>query len=313
MGTMRHKDVLDSIGFTPLVELRGMSPKPTVRIFAKLEGNNPTGSVKDRIAKYMLEEAERNGELTPGKVIVEASTGNTGIALAMVGRRKGYRVKIVVPENVIPEIRQVLELYGAEIVWSEGKKSTHGAIELARQLAEDPQYYAPGQFSNPANVKAHYETTGAEIVEALPEVDVFVAGMGTGGTLMGVGRRLKERNPDTKVIAVEPHADEIVQGLHSLEDGFIPPILDLNMLNGKIVVRSGDAFAAARELTRREGMFAGVSSGAVMHCAWRVAERMSSGNIVVLFADAGWKYLTTRLWTRSSEELAAIIDGKIWW
>jgi cysteine synthase B len=310
---MRSKDILDSIGFTPLVELRGMSPKATVRIFAKLEGNNPTGSVKDRIAKYMLDEAERNGELKQGKVILEASTGNTGIALAMVGRRKGYRVKIVVPENVMPEIRQVLELYGAEIVWSEGKKSTHGAIDLARQMAEDPQYYAPVQFSNPANVRAHYETTGAEIAAALPEVDVFIAGLGTGGTLMGVGRRLREQNPDVRIIAAEPHADEIVQGLHSLEDGFIPPILDLAQLNGKMVVRSVDAFAAARELTRREGMFAGVSSGAVMHCARRVAKRMKSGNIVVLFADAGWKYLTTRLWTRSPEELARIIDGKLWW
>lgn len=310
---MRNKNVLDAIGKTPLVELRHMSPKAAVRIFAKLEGNNPTGSLKDRVASYMLEEAERSGQLTPGKIILEASTGNTGIALAMIGRRKGYRVRIVMPENVIPEIRQVLAVYGAEIIWSEASKSTNGAIELARRLAEDPQYYAPGQFSNPINVKAHYETTGLEILEAMPQVDAFIAGLGTGGTLMGAGRRLKERNPATKVIAVEPHADEIVQGLRSLEDGFIPPILDPNMLDGKMVVRSKDAFAAARELTRREGVCGGVSSGAVMHCAWRIAERMDKGNIVMIFADAGWKYLSTRLWTRDSEELANIIDGKIWW
>ncbi|MBI4320878.1 MAG: cysteine synthase family protein [Chloroflexi bacterium] len=310
---MRGKDVLDAIGNTPLVELRRMSPRPEVRIFAKLEGSNPTGSVKDRIVKHIIEQAEASGVLAPSMTIVEATTGNTGIALAMVGRRKGYRVRLAVSENVGLEIKQLLALYGAEVVWSDARLGTNGAIELANRMAQEPGHFLLGQFASQANPQAHYETTGVEILRDLPLVDVFVAGMGTAGTLMGVGRRLKEANPETRIIAVEPHADELVQGLRSLEDGFISPILDMQLLNGKMVVASREAFLATRELTRREGIFGGVSSGAVLHCALRVAEKMESGNIVVLFADGGWKYLSTRLWTAEHKEMSRYIDGKIWW
>ncbi|MBI3989637.1 MAG: cysteine synthase family protein [candidate division NC10 bacterium] len=311
---MVEKDILGAIGNTPLVEIPRMSPKPSVRIFAKLEGNNPTGSLKDRIAKFMIEEGERKGELTPGKIILEPTSGNTGIALAMMGRRKGYKVKVVVPENVTVERRQLLELYGAEIIYSEGSKGTNGAIELAKKLAdENPQYYVPYQYGNPANPKAHYETTGAEILRDLPEVDVFVAGLGTGGTLMGVGRRLKEQNPQVKVIAVEPHPGELVQGLRSLEEGFIPPILDMSLLDGKIIVDSRCAFAATKDLTKKEGIFAGISSGAVVHCAIRVAHRMERGNIVCLLADGGWKYLSLGVWFKEIPDLDENMYSHIWW
>jgi len=285
-----------------------------VHIFAKLEGNNPTGSLKDRIAKYMVEKAEESGELTPDRTILEATSGNTGISLAFVGRRKGYRVKVVMPENVSPERQQLLEVFGAEIEWSEARLGTNGAIAKAqRLLSEEPSYFMPYQYGNEANPLAHYETTAVEILIDLPEVDVFIAGLGTGGTLMGVGRRLKEHNPNVKIIAVVPHPGDNVQGLRSLEEGFIPPILDQSLLDGKMVVSSRDAFAATRELTEREGVFAGISSGAVIQCAVRVAERMERGNIVVLLADGGWKYLSTGLWTRDLSELEQGIEGKIWW
>jgi len=312
---MVAKDILDAIGNTPLVEIPRMSPKPSVRIFAKLEGNNPTGSLKDRIAKAMIEEGERKGELTPGKTILEPTSGNTGIALAMMGRRKGYKVKVVVPENVTVERRQLLELFGAEIVYSDGSKGTNGAIELAKKLvSEEPErYYMPYQYGNPANPRAHYETTGAEIIRDLPEVDVFIAGLGTGGTLMGVGRRLKEHNPRVKVIAVEPHPGELVQGLRSLEEGFIPPILDMSLLDGKIIVDSRCAFAATKDLTKKEGIFAGISSGAVIHCAIRVAHRMERGNIVCLLADGGWKYLSLGIWFKEFPDLGENIYSHIWW
>ena len=310
---MKGNDILDAIGNTPLVELQRLSNRSGVRIFAKLEGHNPTGSVKDRIVKHIIQRAEESGELTHDKTIVEATTGNTGIALAMIGRLKGYRVKLAVPENVGPEIKQLLALYGAEVVWSDPRNGTNGAIELASKMACEPDHFLLGQFTSQANPQAHFETTGPEILRALPRVDVFVAGLGTAGTLVGVGRCLKERNPRTRVVGVEPHADEMVQGLRSLEDGFISPILDMGLLSGKMVVASREAFVAAREVTRQEGILCGVSSGAVLHCALRVAEKMRSGNIVVLFADGGWKYLSTRLWTRDLGELATHIDGKIWW
>lgn len=290
-----------------------MSPKPQVRIFAKLEGHNPTGSVKDRIAKYMIERAERSGELTQDKTVLEATSGNTGIALAMIGRRNGYRVKVVMPENVSPERQQLLELYGAEIVFSAGDKGTNGAIEVARQLAKDSHYYMPYQYGNPANPQAHYETTGQEIIVDLPEVDVFVAGLGTGGTLMGVGRRLKEHNPNVRIVAAEPNLGELVQGLRSLDDGFIPPILDVSLLDAKMVVGSREAFEMTRELTRQEGIFAGISSGAAVRCAMRVAQRMEKGNIVVLLADGGWKYLSSGLWTKEASDLDETAESKIWW
>ena len=311
---MRRVDTLDAIGNTPLVELPRITPKKGVRIFAKMEGNNPTGSLKDRIAKYMIEHAERSGELTKDKTILEPTSGNTGIALAMIGRRKGYKVKVVIPENATPERRQLLEIFGAEMIYSDGTKGSNGAIELAQELAaQDKTLYMPYQYGNPANPLAHYETTGVEILNDLPEVDVFVAGLGTGGTLMGVGRRLKEVNPKTKVIAVEPHPGDLVQGLRSLDEGFIPPILDTSLLDSKIMVDSRCAFAATKDLTTKEGIFAGVSSGAVVHVAIRMAHRMEKGNIVVILCDNGWKYVSLGVWHKEFPELGEHMYSHLWW
>ena len=311
---MRTGDILDAIGNTPLVELPRITPKKGVRIFAKMEGNNPTGSLKDRIAKYMIEHAERSGELTKDKTILEPTSGNTGIALAMIGRRKGYKVKVVIPENATPERRQLLEIFGAEMIYSDGTKGSNGAIELAQKLAaQDKTLYMPFQYGNPANPLAHYETTGVEILNDLPEVDVFVAGLGTGGTLMGVGRRLKEANPKTKVIAVEPHPGDLVQGLRSLDEGFIPPILDTSLLDSKIMVDSRCAFAATKDLTTKEGIFAGVSSGAVVHVAIRMAHRMEKGNIVVILCDNGWKYVSLGVWHKEFPELGENMYSHLWW
>ncbi len=305
--------LIESVGGTPMVELKHLSRNPAVRIFAKLEGNNPTGSVKDRIVKYMLEKALAAGEVKPGDTVLEATSGNTGIALAMMGRLLGLKVKVVMPENVSSERVQLLELYGAEIVFSDGKKGTNGAVEVARKLGEEGDYYMPDQYSNEANPLAHYETTASEILEELPRVDAFVAGLGTGGTLMGVGRRLKEENSGTRVVAIEPHPEEVVDGLRNLSDGFIPPIIDLDLLDGKTVVRSRDAVISTRELCEREGLFVGVSSGAVARSAARLSEKMQSGNIVALFADSGWKYLSSGIWSRDIDDLEDSLDGMIWW
>ena len=310
---MRAAGILEAIGNTPLVELRLISPKPAVRILAKLEGNNPTGSLKDRIAKYMIEAAERSGALTRDKVILEPTSGNTGIALAMVARLKGYKVKVVVPDNVTVERRQLLELFGAEIVYSDGAQGTNGSIKLAQQLAADPRYYMPYQYGNPANPQAHYETTAAEIIRDCPEVDVLVAGLGTGGTLMGCARRLKEYNPKVQVVAVEPHPGDLVQGLRSLEEGFIPPILDTSLLDAKIIVDSRCAFAATKDLTTKEGIFAGLSSGAVIHCAIRVAHRLDHGTIVCVLCDGGWKYVSLGVWFKEIPDLGESVQSHIWW
>ncbi len=311
---MPYENIVDAIGHTPLVELSRISPNPRVHIYAKLEGLNPTGSLKDRIVKYMIDDAERTGALQPGQTIFEPTSGNTGISLAMVGRYKGYHVKVVMPENVSDERRQLLEAYGAEVVRSDGAEGSNGAIRKALAMMEDnPDYFMPYQYGNPMNPLAHYETTGAEILEELPQVDVFVAGLGTGGTLMGVGRRLKERNAETKVVAVVPHPGDLVQGLRSLEEGFIPPILDQTMLDGRFVVASNEAFGVTRKLMDAEGIFAGISSGSVVYAAAKLAQRMDQGNIVVLLADGGWKYLTTGLWTNADAGEAPGVDEKIWW
>ncbi|MCS7001502.1 MAG: cysteine synthase family protein [Dehalococcoidia bacterium] len=311
---MRFPDITAAVGNTPMVELRRLSPKPSVRLFAKLEGGNPAGSVKDRVARAMLEDAERRGALTREKTILEPTSGNTGLALALLGRRKGYRVTVVLPDNVGQERQDALRAFGADIIFSEGRYGSNGAIELAHKVAaSDSCYFMPFQYGNPANPQAHYDTTGPEIIADLPDVDVFVAGLGTGGTLMGVGRRLKEHNPHVKVIAVEPHPGEQVQGLRSLADGFIPPILDLSLLDGKIVVRSADALAGARQLLAVEGVFAGVSCGAVLVGALRVASRLDRGNVVMLLADAGWKYLSSGLWTMPRDDLETIADAQLWW
>jgi len=310
---MRAAGILEAIGNTPLVELRDISPKPAVRIFAKLEGVNPTGSLKDRIARYMVEAAERSGALTKDKIILEPTSGNTGIALAMVARLKGYKVKVVVPDNVTVERRQLMELFGAEILYSDGSQGTNGSIKLAQQLAEDPRYFMPYQYGNPANPLAHYETTAVEILRDCPEVDVLVAGLGTGGTLMGCARRLKEHNPRIRVVAVEPHPGDLVQGLRSLDEGFIPPILDASLLDSKIIVDSRCAFAATKDLTTKEGIFAGVSSGAVIHCAIRVAHRMERGTIVCVLCDGGWKYVSLGVWFKDFPPVGENIQSHVWW
>jgi cysteine synthase B len=297
------------------VELRRFAPKPGVQIYAKLEGQNPTGSLKDRIAKHMLEAAEASGALTPDKTILEPTSGNTGVSLAMIGRYKGYRVKVVMPDNVTAERRTLIESFGAEVIPSDGRKGTNGAIEVAKEIvaAEPGKYFMPYQYGNEFNPRAHYDGTGTEILDELPDVDVFVAGLGTGGTLMGVGRRLKEHSSSIRVIAVVPHPEERIQGLRSLEEGFIPPILDPSLLDGQFIVSSRESFEMTRELLLKESIFAGISSGAVLACAVRVAERMESGKIVCLFADGGWKYLSTGLWTRPLDELQAEMGRKIWW
>ncbi|MBF6600314.1 MAG: cysteine synthase family protein [Dehalococcoidia bacterium] len=311
---MIYSNLIDAIGNTPLVEMPRMSPKPSVKLYAKLEGQNPSGSVKDRIARYMIDEAERTGVLTKDRVVLEPTSGNTGISLAMICRIKGYRLKVVIPESVSAERTELLTAFGAEIVYSDGARGTNGSIEVAKQIAaEDPAYFMPYQYGNEMNPRAHYETTGPEILRDLPEVDVFVAGMGTGGSLTGTGRFLKEMKPSVKVVAAVPHPGDLVQGLRSLEEGFIPPVLDESVLDGKIVVDSRTSFAASKELTQREGIFAGISAGAVLKTAQRVAERLDAGNIVCLFADGGWKYLSTQLWTTEYADLPQDIEDKIWW
>jgi cysteine synthase len=293
---MPYSDILEAIGNTPLVELRNVSPNPRVRIFAKLEGQNPGGSLKDRIAHYMIKAAEQSGELTPERIILEATSGNTGIGLALIGIVKGYKVKVVMPDNLSQERTQLLQAFGADIVYSDGALGTNGAIVMALEMVEeDGRYYMPFQFGNENNPRAHYETTGPEILRDLPDLDVFVAGLGTGGTLTGTGRRLKEHNPNIRVIATLPPVGDLVQGLRSLDEGFIPPVLDESLLDERMVVDSRTSFAAAKELLQKEGIFAGVSSGAVLHTAQRVAQQMDEGKIVALLADGGWKYLSMPL------------------
>ena len=311
---MRSANITDAIGNTPLVELPAFSPRPGVRLFAKLEGNNPTGSVKDRIARAMLQAALDDGTLVPGKTILEPTSGNTGISLAMLARRLGYRFVAVMPESVSPERVQLLEAYGAETVYSPGKEGSNGAIVVASKMAaEDDGYVMLYQYGNAANPLAHYETTGPEIIRDLPEVTHFVAGLGTGGTLMGVGRRLKEFNPAVEVIAAAPEPNDLIQGLRSLEEGFVPPILDLERLDARKLIGAEESFRMTAALLEREGIFAGVSSGAVLAAALRVAERLREANIVCLFADGGWKYLSTGLWTREYAELRKTVEGKVWW
>jgi cysteine synthase B len=310
----RYANLVEAVGNTPLVELPTLSPKhPCVRVFAKLEGRNPTGSVKDRVAKTMLEVAEADGALAPGQTILEPTSGNTGISLAMICRRKGYPLRAVMPDNVTEERSQLLQMYGAEIIYSEGAKGSNGAVELALDMAEkDPSIYLPYQYGNPANPQAHYDGTGVEILEELDDVTAFVGGLGTGGTLMGVGRRLKEHDPDIKIVAAEPMQGEHVQGLRSLEDGFIPPIIDLSVLDRKIMVSNRDAIVWTQRLLREEGLFAGVSTGAVAAIAVRIAGELEDGNVVFLAPDDGWKYLSSGVYTKPVEELQGI-ETTVWW
>jgi cysteine synthase len=310
---MRADDILDAIGNTPVVGIQRLSPKPAVRLWAKLEGQNPTGSLKDRIAKAMVEAAEGSGELTSDRIILEPTSGNTGIALAMVARRKGYRLMVVLPDNASEERIRLLELVGAVIVVWWADAGTYGASEVARRMADDPKYFMPFQDGNPVNPEAHYRGTGEEIVRDLPDVTHFVAGLGTGGTLMGVGRRLREHRPEVKVIAAEPELGELVYGLRSLDEGFTPPIFDESILDRKFLVSADDALRATRDLAEREGVFAGISAGAVIHVARRIAADLDRGDVLCLLADGGWKYLSTEAWVADAERAAKKVRETLWW
>ncbi len=310
----RYGDIVQAIGNTPLVELRRLSPKPGVRIWAKLESANPTGSVKDRVARALIEDAEEKGAIGPGVTILEPTSGNTGISLAMICSRKGYPLEVVMPANVTPERTQLLEMYGAKITYSPGDQGSNGAVAKALEMAEgNPAYHMPYQYGNEANPRAHYNGTALEILEELDEVAAFVAGLGTGGTLMGNGRRLKEELGDAvKIVAAEPMQGEPVQGLRSLDDGFIPPIIDLSLLDRKIFVTNRDAIIWTRKLLDEEGLFAGVSSGAIARVAVRIASELDEGNVVFLVADDGWKYLSSGIYTRPVDEIENL-DATVWW
>jgi cysteine synthase B len=313
-GGGRFGSIVEAIGNTPLVAIPRLSPSPDVALFAKLEGQNPTGSVKDRIAKALIEDLEDAGRLSADSIILEPTSGNTGIALAMIARRKGYRVAVVMPDNVTRERRQLVRLFGADIIDSPGHLGSNGAVALARELvARDPRYVMPYQYGNPANPLAHERTTAEEILADCPEIDVFVAGLGTGGTLMGVARRLKRHRPEIRVVAAEPMPGDAVQGLRSLQDGFIPEILDPSLLDARLLVSNAESIAALRELTAREGIFAGVSSGGAVAVARKVAATMERGTIVVLLADGGWKYLSEDIWDRDLERDTEAIDRLSLW
>jgi len=300
-------DILGLIGNTPLVELRHLSPNG-VRIYAKLEGQNPTGSIKDRVAKAMLDGIE----LEPGRELLEPTSGNTGISLALLAKLKGYPLTCVLPANATEERRRLLRLYGAKIVESPGEEGSNGAVRLALAMAEaDPRWYMPFQYANPANPRAHYEGTGAEIAAALDRVDVLVAGLGTGGTLMGAGDRLRESFPDVVVAAAEPLPGDPVMGLRSLEDGYVPPILDVTKLDRKVLVSNEESVAGVHALLDREGIFAGVSAGAVVHVARRLAAELDEGVVVCVLADGGWKYLSADFW--STDDVATSMERTLWW
>ena len=309
--------IIDLIGNTPIIEVSELSPNPDVKIYAKLEGQNPAGSVKDRIAKAMILSAEREGKLTSGSVILEPSSGNTGIALAMISSIRGYNLKIVLPDNVSIERRQLLEVWGAEIISSPGSEGSNGAVRRAQQLAKDnPDWVFLYQYGNEANPEIHYTTTGPEILQDVPDVSHFVAGLGTSGTLMGVGRFLKEQNPNIQILAVEPPAGENVEGLRSLEDGFIPPVFEnwngMDLLDGKRIIRPIESLECARKLAQTSGIFAGISSGAALAGALRVAEQIEQGSIVFIVCDGGWKYLSTEAWTKPLDEVAESINRIIY-
>jgi [CysO sulfur-carrier protein]-thiocarboxylate-dependent cysteine synthase len=301
--------LLELVGDTPIVELPRLTPKPSVRLYAKLEGQNPTGSIKDRVALVMIEAAEAAGDLTPGRELLEPTSGNTGIALALVAKLKGYPLTCVLPENATEERRRLLRLYGAKIIESPGEEGSNGAVRLALELAErEPRYFMPFQYANEANPRAHYDGTGAEIAAALDRVDVFVAGLGTSGTLMGAGERLRQSFPGVVVAAAEPLPGDPVMGLRSLDEGYVPPILDVAKLDRKLLVSNDEAVAGVHALLEREGIFAGVSSGAVLHVAQRLADELEEGVVVCVLADGGWKYLSAGFW--EGEE---IDESKLWW
>jgi cysteine synthase B len=306
--------LLDLVGGTPLVELTRLAPKPGVRIYAKLEGQNPTGSIKDRVAVAMIDAAEASGELERGRALLEPTSGNTGISLALVASLRGYPLTCVLPENATEERKRLLRLYGAELVLSPAAEGSNGAVRFALELAEsDSRWFVPFQYANLANPRAHYEGTGAEIADTLDRVDVLVAGLGTGGTLMGAGERLRESFPDVTVAAAEPLPGDPVMGLRSLDDGYVPPILDVAKLDRKVLVSNEESVAAVRELLRVEGIFGGVSSGAVVHVARRLADELEEGVVVAILADGGWKYLSADFWETPAEDVAEAMEQTVWW
>lgn len=307
------EDIVATIGETPLIDVSGLSPNPDVRILAKMESHNPTGSLKDRTAKALIDDAEARGVLKPGDTIMEPTSGNTGISLAMIARVRGYKLIAVMPDNVTEERRKLLEIYGAEIVDSPGETGSNGSVEMARTLSEREGIPMLFQYGNPANPRAHYEGTAAEIIRDCPEIDAFVAGLGTGGTLMGCSRRFKEYRSDIQVIACEPLQGDPVSGLRSLDDGFIPPILDLSRLDRKLLVENMDAILMTRRLAAEHGIFAGVSSGAVFHTCARVASTMQSGTVVGIICDSGWKYLSAGIWTGELEAVEETLDNGVFW
>lgn len=314
---MKYKSILDAIGNTPVVEVPHLCPVDNVRLWVKLEGQNPTGSVKDRVALALVEDGEASGKLTKDKIILEPTSGNTGISLAMIAKMRGYRFTAVMPDNASAERVQLLKAFGAEIEFSPGEKGTNGSVAMAQEIAADDRYYMPFQYGNQANVLAHYDGTGREILDDVPGIKAFVAGLGTGGTLTGVGRRLKEHDPAIKIVAAEPELGELVYGLRSLEDGYIPPIFDPDILDGKVMVRARESILWTRELLQREGIFAGISAGAVIWVAQRVAERLSkegtSGDVVCLLADGGWKYMSTEAWTQDIDTAESQVEETLWW
>lgn len=295
-------DPMGLIGKTPVVRLTKLVPhNPRVEIFAKMEGYNPCSSIKDRIAKYMVEGAEQRGELTGDEIIVEASSGNTGIGLSMVAAHKGYRIVIIMPESMSVERRRVMQAFGAEVVLTPSEKGMNGAIERAQQMGAESGYYNPNQFANPDNVRAHYEGTGAEILDQVEGIDALVAGLGTGGTIMGVSRRLREANPSLYVVGVEPYPKSMIQGLRNLDD-FVPPILDVDIMDEKLLVEDGCAFNTVRVLANIEGLFVGISSGAAVHAALQVADKMDGGRVMVILPDRGDRYLSTDCFTCANLE-----------
>ena len=317
---VRYQSLIETIGNTPLVRLGSMSPAEDASIWVKLEGQNPTGSVKDRIALAMLDAAAADGSLQPGQTILEPTSGNTGLSIAMIGSLRGHPVRCVMPESVSVERRDLLSFFGAEVILSPGELGSNGAVRMAQEIyAEDPSVFMPMQYENAANPGAHYRATGPEILRDCPEITHFVAGLGTGGTLTGVGRFLKEHDPRIRIVAAAPHPGDLVQGLRSLDEGYIPPVLDESVLDGRIVIDSRTSFAVTKQLLEQEGIFAGISAGAAIRAAQRIAERAhqqgQQAHAVVLLADGGWKYLSTRLWARDYDEIAAdeTIEGKIWW
>jgi cysteine synthase B len=314
---MRYENLLDSLGHTPLVGLPRLSLSPQVRLWAKLEDRNPTGSVKDRAACYMIAQAEKDGSLVPGATIIEPTSGNTGISLAMVARLRGYRLIAVMPENTSSERRQLLRMYGAEIIGSPAAGGSNEAVRMAKEIAaEHPDWVMLYQYGNEANARAHYETTGPEILADLPEITHFVAGLGTTGTLMGVGRYLREHRPDIKIIAAEPRYGELVYGLRNLDQGFVPELYDPSVLTTRFSVSSADALQRTRELVAAEGIFAGISSGCALHAGLAMAAKAAAegerADIVVLVADGGWKYLSTGAYSSTLDEAEGRLEGQLW-